>query len=221
MLCLLLAFGFLALIIELHAPGTFIGAGIAVLFFALFFWAGVYVGTCGFYEIAMFLIGILFLAIELLVVPGFGLIGIIGLILLGYGIFASFFPGLSPIGAFSPFDSYLFGLGRAGQALAVLVSTMTLMFTGTIVIGKLLPEMPLLRRLIHSDTGKKSDFQSLHDKGELLIGKLGTAVVDLRPAGKIEIDEKVYDAQSQGEFIEKGKKVKVLSTGFSLIVEEV
>ncbi|MFA4984987.1 MAG: hypothetical protein WC712_00225, partial [Candidatus Brocadiia bacterium] len=196
MLALLLAMGFLSLYIELHAPGTLVGAGFSLLFFGLFFWATVYVGTAGLPEIGLFILGILCLAVEVLVTPGFGVIGVAGILLTFYALFASFIPGLLPLASSSPFDSRLLGMGRAGQAALSLMGSLVFMSLAAIVLSKFLPEMPLFRRLVHSSSLQPSEIQSLPDRSSMLLGKSGFAITDLRPAGKVEIDGQVVDAQS-------------------------
>lgn len=58
-------------------------------------------------------------------------------------------------------------------------------------------------------------------KQELLIGKVGVVISDLRPSGKVEIDGNIYDALSQDEFFKKGTAVRVLSRSSSQVVVEI
>ncbi|MDZ7816107.1 MAG: NfeD family protein [Planctomycetota bacterium] len=158
--------------------------------------------------------------IEILVIPGFGFIGGIGLILVIYSLFAAFIPGIFPIDGPSPFDSHYSGLGRAGQAFLALLVSFVLMGVGGFIISKFLPGMPLLKNLVHSGSASDSSYQSVSEKTQELVGKTGMALTELRPTGRVEIDDDIYDAQSEGGFLDKGSKVKVVRVSFSLIVEE-
>jgi len=75
---LLLVVGFVALYAELHAPGMGIGAFIAAVCFVLFFWSRFLGGTAGWLEVMLFLMGIACLALEVFVLPGFGIFGLGG-----------------------------------------------------------------------------------------------------------------------------------------------
>ncbi len=219
-LFLLLTFGFLALFIELHAPGTFIGGALSLLFFGLFFWSTMYVGTAGLVELGLFLVAVLFLVIEIMVIPGFGIVGLIGVLILFYALFATIIPGLLPYISSSPYDTHIFGLNRMGLGLLVVTSSFIAVFSGALLIARFLPTIPILEKLVHQKTVPESKYEGLQEKAPVLLGQFGITVTDLRPAGKIEIDGRVFDAQSQGELIDRGKKVKVIEIGFALIVEE-
>ncbi len=219
-LCLLITFGFLAFFIELHVQGTFIGAGLALLFLGFFFWSSWYIGTIGVVEPVIFMAGVLLLAVELFVIPGFGIIGLLGILFIAYGLFASFFPGVVPSFSASPYDSFIFGMSRVGKALAVMVSALVLVFVGAVSLARFLPETPVFKRLVHDETVPPSRYASIQEKTASLVGRMGVTATDLKPAGKVKIDGVLYDASSKGNFIPKGRKVKVVDHGFSIVVEE-
>jgi membrane-bound serine protease (ClpP class) len=79
---LLLIVGLVALYFELNAPGIGLGGLIAFLCFALFFWSRFLGGTAGWLEVVLFVSGAVFLAMELFVIPGFGVAGVTGILLL-------------------------------------------------------------------------------------------------------------------------------------------
>ena len=71
--------GAVALYFELSAPGIGLGGLIAGLCFTLFFWSRFLGGTAGWLEVILVLAGAAFLAVEIFVLPGFGIAGITGL----------------------------------------------------------------------------------------------------------------------------------------------
>ena len=79
---LLLLVGLIALYIELAAPGIGLGGLTAGLCFAIFFWSRFLGGTAAWLEVVLFLGGVIFLLVELFVLPGFGIAGISGLLML-------------------------------------------------------------------------------------------------------------------------------------------
>ena len=64
--------------------------------------------------------------------------------------------------------------------------------------------------VLNSTQKKEEGFVGVESKQKELIGKIGIAFTDLRPSGKVEIDDETYDAKSEIGFIEKGQKVKVI-----------
>ena len=79
---LLFVVGLVALFIEFSAPGISIGGLLAILCFSLFFWGKFLGGTAGWLEVVLFLLGIIFLMLEVFLVPGFGVPGISGILLI-------------------------------------------------------------------------------------------------------------------------------------------
>ena len=79
---LILVIGLVALYFELAAPGTMVGGLIACLCAALFFWSHFAGGTAGWMEVILFVAGLAFIAAELFIIPGFGVAGLGGIVLL-------------------------------------------------------------------------------------------------------------------------------------------
>lgn len=138
-------------------------------------------------------IGIALLIIELLL-PGFGVSGIMGILLLAAVIVIQFLTA-------SPSTAYIVS--------AVLISILILMialFMYSMKNGVLFRSPIVLKEKIDAEAVKPST-GSL----ESLIGKQGTVVTPLRPSGIILIDGKRYSVESQATFIDKDKSVTVIS----------
>ncbi len=219
-LSLLVTLGFLALLIELKTPGVFLGAGVFVLIFTIFFYANFVIGTTSGWEILLFLFGVLFLGVEIVAMPGFGLIGILGIVMIVYSLFASLVPGFLPFYSVSPYDSYYEGMSRAGSASLVLLSGFTLSVIGGIIIGRFLPDLPFFGALVHTAEPERSSYNTLNEQALPLVGKTGVAVTDLHPAGKILVDGRTIEARSSSGFIPKGRQIKVIASDFGAVVEE-
>ena len=86
----LISIGIIGVYIELKTPGFGIGGVISIIAFSIFFFAQVFVGESGFLAPAIFFLGIVLLAIEIFVIPGFGITGILGILGIVAGIFMSF-----------------------------------------------------------------------------------------------------------------------------------
>jgi membrane-bound serine protease (ClpP class) len=220
-LSLLVTLGFLALLIELKTPGVFIGAGIFILIFSIFFYANFVIGTASGWEVLLFLVGVLFLGVDIVALPGFGLVGILGAMLSLYSLFAALVPGFLPFHPVSPYDSYYEGMSRAGSAALTLLTGFTLSVVSGILLSRFLPDIPLVGALVHTQGPEESEFKTPTDKAQSLIGQTGTAKTDLHPTGKIEINGKTIEARSSSGFIPKGRKVKVIASDFGAVVEEV
>jgi membrane-bound serine protease (ClpP class) len=63
---------------------------------------------------------------------------------------------------------------------------------------------------LNTEIGTKSGFEAVNAQNEELVGEEGTTKSILRPAGKIEINNKIYDAVSQESYIDKGERVVVV-----------
>jgi membrane-bound serine protease (ClpP class) len=75
---LLLVIGGAGLYIELHTPGIGFGGFIAMVAFIIYFWSNHLHGTSGWLEVMLFLAGLICLAAEIFVLPGFGVLGLGG-----------------------------------------------------------------------------------------------------------------------------------------------
>jgi membrane-bound serine protease (ClpP class) len=189
---------------ELQTPGMGFPI-LASLVAAIIYFAPLYLeGLAANYEIIIFLVGILLLALEVFVIPGFGVAGVLGII----GIVG----GLS----LAMVDNY--GFNFQPSHVETLLRAIGIVFISSIA------SLFLSYKLTLKAVGNKSWAFALHstesiDDGYIgvdisikeIVGKEGIAQSDLRPAGKIVVDEEVYDAMSiHSAFIPKGSKVKVI-----------
>lgn len=199
---ILLIIGFLGLIIEATTPGFGVPGTMGLISLALFFGGHMIAGVGNWFYVGLFILGVVLLLIEIFLIPGFGLAGISGIIL----IFASIFFTLG-------------GGERALYSIGVVAAILLVLF---VILLILFPRLPIWKKLGLKERLETEKGYTSYTKIDELTGKEGTVLTTLRPAGTIEIDGKRYDAISIGEFIEKGAKIKVIKVeGGKIIVEKI
>ncbi len=189
---------------ELQTPGIGFPLTIAVIAAVLYF-APLYVeGLAEHYELIIFIVGLILIAVEIFAIPGFGVIGISGIILVLLGLTAAMI------------DNDIFRDIRPFSWIEVVRPLMIVafsLFTGliaSIVLSKRLISSPAFPGLAlkHSLT-EEEGYIGVDKRQKGLQGKVGTAITVLRPSGKIEINNEIFDAVSEDGFINKGEAVKI------------
>ena len=208
---LLFVIGLVALYIELAAPGISIGGLIAVLCFALFFWSRFLGGTAEILEVVLFLAGVLFLAVEVFVFPGFGVSGMTGLLLISAGLIMAsqdFVVPQTPRQLESMFVSML-----------VLASSALVFLLAATVLTRHFGAIPVFNRLILKpapdglsaggglQSGENKD--SKYTETGVRIGDKGIAMTALRPAGKARFGDETFDVLADGSFVPAGCPVRI------------
>ncbi|QQO10445.1 NfeD family protein [Breznakiella homolactica] len=217
---LLIIAGLIMLFLELQSPGFGVPGVVAIIAFILVFGSNALLGTVGSLEMILFLIGIGLLAVEIFILPGFGIAGISGLILIALSLIFSMQDFIIP-----RFD---WEWGILGRNVVVVLVGLVVAIAGIAVIALMGPKIKLFDRLTlkaaitgtaggpDPDTSavKASDTSQLamEDEEDLsaLVGKEGKAASTLRPSGKADIDGRLYTVEADGEFIEPGAAVQVV-----------
>ena len=205
MVAVLIFLGALGIYIELHAPGTGIGAFMAVVAFALFFWSGFLDGTTGWLEVTLFVTGCICLLTEIFVLPGFIIFGLGG----GGLILTSIILGSQTF--LFPQNEYQFAqLQGSLYALAFAVCGLI----GTIwVLNHWLPRAPVLQHVFLSPPeGEEAEIISRREMLvdlDNLVGQLGLTTTPLSPAGKARFGNHLVDVISTGDFIARDSQVVV------------
>lgn len=201
---------------ELQTPGVGFPL-VAAIVAAVLYFAPLYLeGLAENWEILLFIAGIGLMAVEIFVLPGFGIAGVLGIIFIVSGLTLSLIRNVAFDFSFTGFDEIAIALFRV--VLTLLTAVVLFLFFGE----KLLFKGPF-RKLVLADTQNRSEgYASQTDASSALIGKKGIAITDLRPAGTIEIDNERYDVISDGDHIAKNSAVKVVKAqGNYLVVEKV
>jgi len=223
---LLIVVFLLGLFLELTSPGLGIPGGVATIALVGLLAPPMVVGMASWWEIAAIGVGMAFIAIELFVLPGFGVFGVVGILML--------FAGL--VGTFVREDPGGFFPGSEGAQRDLLYGVVTLLLSlvtsgiGMYFIGKHIETLPLFNRMILKNP-EPGDNDSMLEAmqspaASAKVGDEGVAAGPLRPSGRMVVgegaDEKVYDVVADMGWIESGARVRVVSIdGFRVAVEEI
>jgi membrane-bound serine protease (ClpP class) len=190
---------------EIQAPGLGL-AGLAALVGALLYFAPLYLeGLAANWEILVFFIGVILLAIELFALPGFGVAGISGIILMVSSLMLSLVGNVG-------FDFDPVSASRATEAVLIVFTALLIAIPLSVFLGFKFLNSSFFGRLALNTVQETSQGYTSVDvvAGNNLVGKTGTAFTVLRPAGKISIDGEIYDATALTSYIEKGEAIKVV-----------
>jgi membrane-bound serine protease (ClpP class) len=213
---ILILLGLVMVFLEIHTPGFGIPGVTAIVSFMVVFGSGMMLGRVGSLEIVLFLAGLVLLAVELFVIPGFGVVGISGFLLIGLSLVFSMQDFVIP-----RFDWEWALLGRN---VVVVIISLILSVAGIAVIALLGPKTRIFDRftLKSQITGTAGGRFEDEEDYAALTGKIGVADSVLRPSGKAVFDGKVYSVEADGAFIESGKGIIVTQVrGNRIIVKRV
>lgn len=219
----LIAIFLIAVFVELITPGTGIGGSIAVITLIAMIAPPAMIGLAGWWEIIAIIVGLLFLAIEAFVVPGFGFFGIVGLVSLFAGILWTFIPA----------GSSLTNPSTQQDLMGALVTVLLGSFTAGIVIwliSRNLDRIPIFDKLILASASgigaeprEHSMFSAmLKDEHALKPGNTGTTTTALRPSGQADILGNLTDVVAEFGYIEAGTPIRVTAVeSFRIVVDRI
>jgi membrane-bound serine protease (ClpP class) len=221
---ILLMVALLGIYAELNSPGLGLPGAVAVAALLILFGSKFLIGMANWWEIAVFVIGMGLLLLELFVIPGFGIAGISGTLLMIFALAAMMVtnrPDEFPLPVSEPdwreFEHNLYGLlgGFAG------------FLVGAYFITRYLPHIPVANRLILS---RPQDSVEVRSGGQaapaaeppVVVGDEGISLSSLRPSGLGRFGRERLNVVSQGEMIESKRKIRVVNiVGNSIVVREV
>lgn len=203
----LLVIGIIGIYIELHTPGLGVGGFVAAVAFLLFFWSKFLHGTVEWLEILLFLGGMFFLLLEVLVLPGFGVFGLGGAAMILAAIVLA--------GTTSWLPRTENELAELRSSLTVVVGGLLAALAAAMALRRYLPHAPILRDIMLSPPAAEELIEREHREALAdftdLIGHHGTAATHLMPAGKATIDGRLLDVIADGDIIDRGTPVEVVS----------
>lgn len=205
---LFLMIGFLGLMLEFKTPGLGVAGLLGALSLALFFGSHLLVGLAGWEELILLGVGVVLLAIEIFVVPGFGIFGLTGIVAVLGSIYFILVGTLGPTAGFAEVASTL----SASLLLAVVTAW---------ALGRVLIKHPRMKRsglLLGEATTREAGYVSVTVR-EDLVGRSGVAVTDLRPAGTALVGDERIDVVTESGWIEAGTPLRVVrSEGYRHVV---
>lgn len=189
---------------ELQTPGVGFPILLAISA-ALLYFAPLYLeGLASQYEIILFILGIVLIGIELFVIPGFGVTGVLGILFIISGL------AIAMVGN-EGFDFTGVPVTDVVKAFLIVIIAFFLSLTSSFYISRKLFTTSRFGELaLDTVQSKDEGFTSANAQMKNLLGKTGVTATMLRPSGKVEIDDETYDATAMTGFIDKGEPVRVL-----------
>jgi membrane-bound serine protease (ClpP class) len=207
----LLTLGFLGLITEIKTPTFGLAGAAGILSLSLFFGSHMIVGLAGLEDIIIFGTGLLLIGVEVFLIPGFGLFGLVG----GLGVTAGLY--LSMLGGLPTSPDF----ARAGLVLS---TTVVLIAVCAWVLIRTLPGSSRLAKsgiFLFDRTDRAIGYESAETRSDL-IGVSGSAITDLRPSGTALFGDERIDVVSESEWITEGTPVRVISAeGYRHVVRAI
>lgn len=210
------------LYMELSSPGFGLAGTIAATCLFLILLSSFALEIANWLELILLLTGLAILFVELFVLPTFGLLGFIGLIFFLAGLFGMMLPGVGSVS----YEIDTHTLNAAGEAffqkLAWLCGTLVVAFGIILFLARYVtPTLAGFSRFVLTGHEQEGYIAGESPKALPQPGAEGEVVATLRPAGKVIIDDAIYDAISPGAFIEKGTRIIVERLDGSVIVVNV
>ncbi|MCK4627180.1 MAG: hypothetical protein KAV00_17845 [Phycisphaerae bacterium] len=216
---ILMFVGILAVYAELHTPGFGAAGAVAIVCFAIVFGSHYLVGLANWWEIALFFVGVALLTVELLLIPGFGVAGVSGLLCCVVALLAMLIPNTPTELPWPETEGAwdMFKTGATWMMAAFVAATVAAMF-----LARYLPKVPIAGRLVLVAPEAPHTPPTTADAPILNIvaGQVGKVTQTCRPVGKVRIDGRLVDAIADGAFIEAGVEVIVLRNEGNRVVIE-
>lgn len=232
----LILLGLVALFLEINSPGFGVPGVVALVSFLGVFGANALLGSVESLELILFLAGLGLLAVEIFVLPGFGVAGVSGLVLIGAALLFSMQDFVVPD---QPWKWELFGRNLVVVALGLIAA-----IAGIALLALFGPKLRMFDRLTlktairgtaggpdvdDSEAGNPDAPTAPAEASEgeeppltSLVGKRGTAVSVLRPVGRADIEGRSYSVESDGGYLSAGTPVEVQRVrGNRIIVKSV
>jgi membrane-bound serine protease (ClpP class) len=215
---LLLLGGIIGAYIEFKSPGFGVPGILSALCFLLFFTGHYIAGLTGLEVVAVFVLGVLLVLLEVLFFPGVVAVAALGTALMVGAVFfamVDFYPA-------QPLDFSFEILARPMLNFSVAIIAAVFCMA---ILARYLPDLPVFRRLFldaRSAAGPSIPSVGVSEKlPGFSVGDAGTALSVLRPSGKAQFGETLLDVVTQGQFVEEGSAVRILSiSGDAVVVEK-
>ncbi len=201
----LLFIGWFALMFELMSPGVGIPGFLASVCFLLFFWSSILHGTAGWLEVLLFVAGIVFILVEIFVLPGFGAFGIGGGLLVVASLVLASQTFVWPQ---NPYE-----WSQVPDSLLVVAASGAGILASLVFARQVLTRTPLFRRValetLDETQLEQISYQESLVHFEHLLGKRGVTTTPLLPAGKAQFGDETVDVISDGELVPIGAAIAV------------
>ena len=195
--------------LEFQSPGLILPGVSAVIALAIFLAAPYAAGLATLWPIVLLVLGLILLGIEIFVIPGFGITGLTGIVLVLVAIIVSFVP-IDP--ELPPFAlPSMTGIWKAMMTAAqVLAGSLVVSLIGIVLLVRYLPESKLAVGVLTGNPSAEGLALSDPDAGIVQVGDVGIVTGALRPGGQARFGQEIVDVHSQGEYVDAGQRVQVI-----------
>ncbi len=195
--------------IEFQSPGLLIPGGVALLALGVFLGAPYAAGLADIWTIILLVLGVVLLAVEIFILPGFGVAGIAGIVLILGSLLGTFIPREPGAPLFSvPNMQATWDALKTG--ILVLSTSLIASSVGIVLLARYLPQLAVSRGLISSNPNEPTTPPVVSSELVGLEGDVGVVVAPLRPGGLARFGAHVIEVHSQGDYIDNGTRVQVL-----------
>ena len=202
---LLFMIGLVCLSAELNAPGLGVAGAIALVCFLLFFWLNLFQGTIEWLEFLLILAGIACLVVEIFLLPGFGVFGVLGLALLALGLVLAGQTFVIPTNRYQR-EQFILGFGQLAIGLLTLMGL-------AVAFRKQLAKLPMIRWFALQPPLNDRFVTEMHELDEerrSLQGRYGSTLTRCNPYGKALVGDQVIDVVTQGEWLDENAPIEVV-----------
>jgi membrane-bound ClpP family serine protease len=214
----LVMIGIVCLLLELKMPGVGVPGVIAAVCFILFFWSHSQSAGLDLLGVLLFVLGLVLIALEIFVLPGFGVAGISGVLLV---VFSLALVALEKRPQTS--EEWVALLSMMAQFGLALIGAVLL----AVLLVSYLPHIPYFNRLMlkpktDPELPDEDAAEGVRPETAALLGAIGVAATPLRPAGKVKFGDEYIDVVAEGSYVEPGTRVQVVEIeGNRIVVKEV
>jgi membrane-bound serine protease (ClpP class) len=206
---ILLAVAMFGLIAEVRAPGWGLGGTLALIALGLFFGSHLILRLAQWQELLLFVAGLALLLAEIFFIPGFGVAGVLGIVLMLASLV------ITQLG-----DFRLWSAAELAAVVFRLAASMIAAVALSFVFMRALPRFAAFNRLILDSQTRASEgyVSAATERDAERVGRRGIALSTLRPAGVGLFDGQRLDVITDGEFIEEQTPIQIVEARGSRIL---
>lgn len=238
---------FLGIYAELNTPGVGLPGLVALVAFLLLICGPWLAGLADWWEVALMILGLVLIAIEVFVIPGFGVVGVLGILFFLAGLIFTFLPPNFDPATWRPFPYNQQTWSDFKAAVLVLLASLLGFAILAAILSRFLRRIPVVNKIFLGNEGSErlataltptappnppggSGLENMvlaeppgaKSRSGLQLGQLGIVSAPCRPAGKVRFDKRVVDAVADGEFLDTDQNVRIVRfSGASVVVEAV
>jgi membrane-bound serine protease (ClpP class) len=194
---------------EFKSPGLGVPGLVALVALAIFLGAPYLTGIASIVDIIILLAGIGLLLLEVFLIPGFGVAGILGLLLIVAGLLMSFTPAEAP-GPIWPTFNYRYTVQGLKWGMTILAGGLLTSLIFMAMLSRFMPQMPVVGRVVAPNPTAAEVAADIPYPFEARVGDEGVTESRLRPAGKARFGSTLVDVVTEGEFVEARTPVRVV-----------